>query len=48
MAWTVRLMRSRLPRWRLGTRQFFKWAMPCSTRIRLEEGALRYRSYISS
>ncbi|MEU3349587.1 IS3 family transposase [Streptomyces sp. NPDC006700] len=27
---------------------FFRWAMPCSTRIRREECALRCRSYISS
>ncbi|GGW25313.1 hypothetical protein GCM10010294_70610 [Streptomyces griseoloalbus] len=30
------------------SRQFFRWAMPCSTRIRLEECALRWRSYISA
>ncbi len=43
MAWTVWLMCSPRPRWRVRARQFFKWAMPCSTRIRLEECSLRWR-----
>ncbi len=48
MAWTVSLMCSRRPRWRASARQFLRCAMPCSTRIRREECASRWRSYISS
>ncbi|KPI30563.1 hypothetical protein OV450_7223 [Actinobacteria bacterium OV450] len=36
-AWTVSLMCSRRPRWRASARQFLRWAIPCSTRMRREE-----------
>jgi hypothetical protein len=47
-AWALSLMCSRRPTWRAIARQFFRWAMPGSTRMRREECALRLRSCISS
>lgn len=44
----VSLMCSRRPWWRARALQFFRWAMPCSTRMRREEWALRRCSWISS
>jgi hypothetical protein len=47
MAWTVSVMCSR-PWCRARARQFFKCAMPLSTRMRREQCASRWRSCISS